>query len=58
MRYISKVGTLLFLLVLLTVVGCETKESATSGSKIANPASVYCEEQGYQLEIRTDPDGG
>ena len=23
-----------------------------------NPASVYCEEQGYQLEIRTDPESG
>ena len=25
---------------------------------IANPASVYCEEQGGRLEIRTDADGG
>jgi putative hemolysin len=25
---------------------------------LANPASVYCEEQGYRLEMRTDADGG
>ncbi len=25
---------------------------------MANPASVYCEEQGYTLEMRTDADGG
>ena len=24
---------------------------------LANPASVYCEEQGYELEMRTDADG-
>lgn len=26
--------------------------------KIANPASVYCEEEGGRLEIRTDADRG
>ena len=26
--------------------------------RIANPASVYCVESGYTLEIRTNPDGG
>jgi len=25
---------------------------------LPNPASVYCEEQGYELEIRTDQQGG
>ncbi len=30
----------------------------TGGAELANPASVYCEEQGYTLEIRTDKDGG
>ena len=29
-----------------------------SDTQIANPASVYCEEQGGKLEIRTDADGG
>jgi putative hemolysin len=30
---------------------------ATGGAGLANPASVYCEEQGYTLEIRTDEQG-
>jgi putative hemolysin len=30
----------------------------SGGAELANPASVYCEEQGYTLEIRTDSDGG
>jgi putative hemolysin len=25
---------------------------------MANPASVFCETQGYKLEIRTDANGG
>ncbi|MFH1713297.1 MAG: DUF333 domain-containing protein [Candidatus Jacksonbacteria bacterium] len=27
-------------------------------SELANPASVYCEKQGYKLEMRTDESGG
>jgi putative hemolysin len=30
----------------------------TGGADLANPASVYCQEQGYTLEMRTDEDGG
>lgn len=30
----------------------------TGGTGLANPASVYCQEQGYTLEMRTDADGG
>jgi len=50
-------------------IGCpcaETKEictqdcGSTSGdnSKIANPASVYCQEHGGRVDIRTDASGG
>jgi len=28
-----------------------------SGGSLPNPASAYCEQQGYQVEIRTAPDG-
>jgi putative hemolysin len=35
---------------------CPPKD--TGGTGLANPASVYCQEQGYTLEIRTDTDGG
>lgn len=30
---------------------------STPGQELPNPASVYCEEQGYRLEIRTATDG-
>ncbi len=41
----------------LVIGGCRTTtpEPATG---LANPASVYCEEQGYTLEMRTDAGGG
>lgn len=41
----------------LIISGCgtATPEPATG---LANPASVYCEEQGYALEMRTDAGGG
>jgi len=48
-----------FVLILsaLIVSGCgATTAEPTAG--LANPAAVYCEEQGYTLEIRTDADGG
>ena len=32
--------------------------SATEEAQLANPAAVYCREQGYTLETRTDADGG
>lgn len=47
---------------LLLLSGCrntpaeQTNEAQDIG--LANPASVYCEEQGGTLEIRTDADGG
>lgn len=42
---------------LLLLSGCrKTSEQQSIG--LANPASVYCEEQGGTLEIRSDADGG
>jgi len=41
------------------ISGCQAatvEPTVTVG--LANPASVYCEEQGYTLEMRTDADGG
>lgn len=35
---------------------CGPKQGA-GGAEIANPASVFCEEKGYQVEIRTAADG-
>jgi putative hemolysin len=32
--------------------------SPSEDAGLSNPASVYCEEQGYILEMRTDEDGG
>jgi putative hemolysin len=44
------------IILILFLSGCSQKQSGNV--KIANPASVYCEEQGGKLEIKTDSDGG
>lgn len=33
-------------------------DNAPADAELPNPASVYCEEQGYRAEIRTDDEGG
>ncbi len=33
-------------------------DNAPSDAELPNPASVYCEDQGYRLEMRTGDDGG
>ena len=50
---------LLFALTLsvMAVSGCGTAATSEPTTGLANPASVYCEEQGYTLEMRTDEDG-
>jgi putative hemolysin len=54
---LTNLGLLLVLGFTLIASGCGTATNeATIG--LANPASVYCEEQGYRLEMRTDADGG
>jgi len=49
---------MLYLLVLL-ISGCteSIQKQTDHKSQIANPASVYCEEQGGTSEIRTNEDG-
>ena len=60
--YHQKVFRLIVLLLLgLLAVACEASEPETTqepGTGLANPASVYCEEQGGTLELREDSDGG
>lgn len=47
-------GSLFFML-----ASCEWRRvTPTPNEEIANPASVYCEEQGGKLDIRTDSNGG
>ena len=47
--------------VILSLVGCTptpTPTETADQSGMPNPASVYCEEQGGEVEIRTDDEGG
>lgn len=46
------------LICLVFIVACLVETPAGEGSaQIANPAAVFCEEQGYAYEIRTNADG-
>ncbi len=55
--------TILAIFFVLLLVGCvrstpQPIDANTSDTPdMPNPASVYCEQQGYRLEIRTAPDG-
>jgi len=59
---------ILFLLILIPIflVGCKITTTPTDQSQpidqnqasLANPASVYCEQQGGKLEIRSDAEDG
>jgi putative hemolysin len=42
----------------MVVSSCKTATVEPTTVGLANPASVYCEAQGYTLEMRTDADGG
>jgi len=53
-----------FIMLSVVMIGCtkpteiaSTPITGTGDVNIANPASVYCEKQGYQLETRTDSEG-
>jgi putative hemolysin len=51
---------IILVLVIFLINGCvkqATEEKPEGQAQIANPASVYCEEQGGTLEIRTAADG-
>jgi putative hemolysin len=52
---IKGISSILLFVVLSWLVGCT---AAPTPVMLANPASVYCDEQGGKLEIRTDADGG
>ncbi len=57
----TKRVSILLCVAMAFLVGCvvsPTPAQPTVESGLANPASVYCEEQGGQLEIRTGDDGG
>lgn len=48
----------LALVVSLSISGCGGDDDNDHGEPgIANPASLYCEEQGGTVDIRTDDDG-
>ena len=54
---------LLLFLAVLALSGCKVQNKSTGENPlqnqvgIANPASIYCEQEGGQLEIRTDEQG-
>jgi len=57
----TKNVSILLFVVMLCLVGCTaspTPAQPTAEPGIPNPASVYCEERGGLLEIRTEDDGG
>jgi len=46
------------LICLVCIVACRVETPAGEGNvQIPNPAAVFCEEQGYAYEIRTEADG-
>lgn len=47
----------LVLAVVLSISGCSGDDEDEDESGVANPASVYCVEQGGTLDIRTDDSG-
>ncbi len=44
--------------VVLMISGCGGSGDKEEQSGVPNPASVYCEEQGGTVDIRTDASGG
>lgn len=48
----------LFLFIIILISACSQKtERPPEQQQLANPASVYCEEQGGTLDIRSDEQG-
>lgn len=46
------------LAVVLSITGCGGDDDNDEETGIANPASVFCEEQGGTVDLRTDESGG
>jgi putative hemolysin len=55
-RKILLLGYVLILSAVMLSACCLPQDAG--GAELGNPASVYCKEQGYTLDIRTDEDGG
>jgi len=45
------------LVIAVGAVGCSTEQSPEPTQQLANPASVFCEQQGGAVEIRSDEAG-
>lgn len=58
MKKILLVSAALLAAALFMTACSEAEATPTDEVGLANPASVYCEEQGYTLELRTDEEGG
>ena len=48
----------LLVVMALVLTGCGGDEDNENETGLANPASVFCEQQGGTVEIRTDESGG
>ncbi|MFH1311477.1 MAG: DUF333 domain-containing protein [Nanoarchaeota archaeon] len=48
---------ILIILTSLLIFNYNNKNKVSNNSQIPNPAAVYCTEQGYNYEIRENPDG-
>lgn len=57
MRNKLKILILIIIVISVLILMIYYPPSKKSDTQLPNPASVYCEEQGYELEIRTNPDG-
>ena len=53
----KRIVLVLPLIGMLVVAACGAKATATPEAGMPNPASVFCEEKGYKLEIRTAAGG-
>jgi inhibitor of cysteine peptidase len=50
--------SLFIVMIVLSLASCEWRRvTPTPGAGLPNPASVYCEENGGKLDIRTDASG-
>lgn len=54
----TTIGMMIIILIIIVFLGAVTLISFfQEKQRITNPAAVYCEEQGYKIEIRTDAQG-
>ena len=53
-KFIIIISLLVFVLLIIFIFNAKQEEA---NSQLANPAAIYCEEQGHNYEIRTAEDG-